>query len=422
MISGMDEKRFDEQRLEGGTMSVLTAKTANFLESSSWIRKMFEAGLELKQEHGEDRVYDFSLGNPDLIPPKEVGVGLRAIAERTGTPLSLGYMPNAGYPHVRERLAQKVSQEQGVGVDRDDLLLTSGAAGGLNSFFKAVLEPGEEVLCPAPFFVEYRFYADNFGAGLKPVPAKADDFHLDLQAMEAAFSEKTRVVLINSPNNPTGQVYDLEELQLLADLLQRKTREQGRPVFLVSDEPYRFLTYDGVTIPSILPLYEQSLVISSFSKNLALAGERIGYVLLNPAMSEKKSLMDGLVFTNRILGFVNAPTVGQQLLEFALDAGVDVSIYEQRRQLLGRILKESGYEFLWPRGGFYFFPKAPGGDDLAFVKRLQQERILAVPGSGFGFPGHFRLSFSVPDKVINDSGPSFARAMSRNEGRQLHPK
>ena len=394
-------------------MTVLASKISTFLESSSWIRKMFETGIELKQKYGQDRVYDFSLGNPDLAPPREVGQGLAAIAERSFAPLSLGYMPNAGFPKSREKLARKVSKEQGVDIDQGDLLLTAGAAGGLNCFFKAVLEPGEEVVCPAPFFVEYKFYADNFGAGLKPVPVRAADFHLDLEAMAEAISAKTRVVLINSPNNPTGQIYDLEELKALADVLQAKSREHGRPIFLASDEPYRFLSYDGVEVPSILPLYEHSLVISSFSKNLALAGERIGYVLLNPSMQEKESLMNGLVFTNRILGFVNAPTVGQQLLEFALEAGVDVSIYEKRRQLMGEILAAGGYEFVWPRGGFYFFPKVPGGDDLAFVDRLQQERILAVPGSGFGFPGHIRLSFSVPDQVIRHSASGFARAMEQ---------
>ena len=398
-------------------MTLVTEKIATCLEKSSWIRKMFETGIEMKQQYGEDQVYDFSLGNPDLPPPPEIASGLAVLVERAGLPLSLGYMPNAGFASIREMLADKVTEEQGVRIEKDDLLMTAGAAGGLNCCFKAVLEPGDEVICPAPFFVEYTFYADNFGAQLKPVPAREDDFHLDLEAMNRSISEKTRIVLINSPNNPTGQVYDQEELRKLSDILRAASTRFGRPILLVADEPYRFLSYDQISVPSILPLYEHSVVISSFSKNLALAGERIGYILLNPDMREKRSLMNGLIFTNRILGFVSAPTIGQQLLEFALHAGVDVSIYARRRQLMGDILAAEGYTFLWPKGGFYFFPRAPGGDDLDFVRQLQGERILAVPGSGFGYPGFFRLSFSVPEEVIGNSRDSFARAMARS-----HPK
>ncbi len=397
-------------------MTLLTKKISTYLEKSSWIRKMFEAGIEMKQKFGEDRVYDFSLGNPDLPPPAEVGQALQTIAQRSAASLSLGYMPNAGFAQIREVLARKVSKEQGVSADKDDLLLTSGAAGGLNCFFKAVLDPGDEVICPAPFFVEYTFYAENFGARLSPVPSRPDDFHLDLESIARNISEKTRIVLINSPNNPSGQVYDLQELRELSEILRAAGNRFGRPILLISDEPYRFLCYDQVEVPSILPLYEQSAVISSFSKNLALAGERIGYILLNPGLREKKTLMNGLVLTNRILGFVNAPTIGQQILEFAVNAEVDVSIYDQRRQLLGDILTAAGYTFLWPKGGFYFFPRAPGGDDLKFLERLREERILAVPGSGFGFPGFFRLSFSVPEAVIRNSRESFLRAMAAVSG------
>ncbi len=397
-------------------MTLLTEKISTYLEKSSWIRKMFEAGIEMKQQFGEDQVYDFSIGNPDLPPPPAVGKALQVIAERSASSLSLGYMPNAGFPRVRELLAGSVSEEQGVAAGKDDLLLTSGAAGGLNCFFKAVLEPGDEVICPAPFFVEYTFYADNVGARLKPVPSRPEDFHLDLEGIARTLSDKTRAVLINSPNNPTGQVYNRRELQELSDMLRAAGSRFGRPILLISDEPYRFLRYDQTEVPSILPLYAHSAVISSFSKNLALAGERIGYILLNPEMPEKETLMNGLIFTNRILGFVNAPTIGQQVLEFAFNAEVDVSIYEQRRQLLGDILGDAGYSFLWPKGGFYFFPRAPGGDDLAFLELLRKERILAVPGSGFGFPGCFRLSFSVPEAVIRNSRESFLRAMAAASG------
>ncbi|MDZ7761996.1 MAG: pyridoxal phosphate-dependent aminotransferase [Desulfovermiculus sp.] len=394
-------------------MSVLSNRMSAYMDQSSWIRRMFEAGAELKKIHGQDQVYDFSLGNPDLPPPASVAHGLHRLAEETDMPYAFGYMPNAGYPQVRQMVAEWAGPSQEAELRADDVLLTCGAAGGLNCIFKALLEPGEEVVCPAPFFVEYFFYAQNHGGELKPVPAKKDDFHLDVPAMARAISEKTRVVLLNSPNNPTGQIYDREELVELVQVLKEANAQSKRPIYLVSDEPYRFLTYEGAEVPPIFPLYEQSIVANSFSKNLSLAGERIGYLLLNPAMSEKTTLMDGLILANRILGFVNAPAVGQRLLEQTLDSQVDVDIFFRRRELMREVLDQAGYSYIPPRGGFYFFPAAPGGDDVAFVRALQEERILAVPGSGFGCPGYFRLSFCVPEEVIRNSASGFARARGK---------
>lgn len=391
-------------------MSVLSRRMSEYIEKSSWIRRMFEAGTELKKLHGADRVYDFSLGNPDLPPPDSVAQGLHRLAEETDRPYAFGYMPNAGYPQVRQKVAEWAGPSQEAELSADDVLLTCGAAGGLNCIFKALLEPGEEVVCPAPFFVEYFFYAQNHGGELKPVAVQKSDFHLDIPAMAQAITDKTRIVLLNSPHNPTGQIYDRQELQELVEILQEANARRQRPIYLVSDEPYRFLTYEGAEVPPIFPMYEQSIVANSFSKSLSLAGERIGYLLLNPAMPEKADLMDGLILANRILGFVNAPAVGQRLLEKTLHTQVDVDIFMRRRELMREILDRAGYSYVAPRGGFYFFPAAPGGDDVAFVRSLQEERILAVPGSGFGCPGHFRLSFCVPEEIIRNSGPGFARA------------
>ncbi|MFO7876376.1 MAG: pyridoxal phosphate-dependent aminotransferase [Desulfovermiculus sp.] len=398
-------------------MSILSSQMSTYLEKSSWIRRMFEAGTELKKIHGQDRVYDFSLGNPDLPPPASVSHALRQLAEEAQSPYAFGYMPNAGYPHVRQQVAEWAGPSQEADLKAEDVLLTCGAAGGLNCIFKALLEPGEEVVCPAPYFVEYFFYAQNHGGVLRPVLAKKDDFHLDLPAMAQAITEKTRIVLLNSPNNPTGQVYDKKELQELAQILETASRKNKRPIYLVSDEPYRFLTYEGAEVSPIFPLYRQSIVANSFSKSLSLAGERIGYLLINPSMPEKATLMEGLILANRILGFVNAPAVGQRLLEEALHSQVDVDVFVRRRELMREVLDEAGYSYPSPRGGFYFFPAAPGGDDVAFVQALQQERILAVPGSGFGCPGHFRLSFCVPEQVIRNSAPGFARARN-NKARE----
>jgi len=392
-------------------MAMLASQIKEYLERASWIRRMFEAGIELKKQYGEEAVCDFSLGNPDLPPPPAVKQALVDIAAVADQPFALGYMPNPGYPGVRAALAAQLSKEQGVAVAAGDVILTCGAAGGLNAFFRAVLEPCDEVVCPAPFFVEYGFYVQNFGGGLVPVKAMPPTFGLDVQAMAAAVTAKTRVVLINSPNNPTGAIYPREQLQALADLLRDKSARFGRPIYLVSDEPYRFLTYGKAEVPSLLPLYEQAVVASSFSKNLSLAGERVGYLLVNPAMPGKEELLAGLTLTNRILGYVNAPAIGQKILAKALGSQVDTSVYAARRQAMAEVLDAAGVEYAMPMGGFYFFPKAPGGDDLAFVKRLQEQRILAVPGTGFGFPGYFRLAFCVDEKVIRRSAEGFQKAV-----------
>lgn len=394
-------------------MKLVTEQMEQYLSGGAWIRKIFEHGLELKKQFGEDAVCDFSLGNPDLPPPAVVGECLAELAGQIDRPFALGYMPNPGYPEVRAALAEHLAREQGAPIAPDDLLLTCGAAGGINVFFRAVLTPGDEVLCPSPYFVEYSFYAANHGGALRPVPTKPDTFDLDIAAMEAAITPRTRVVMINSPNNPTGQVYSRETLMELAAMLTRAGRGRERPIYLLADEPYRFLAYDGIEVPSVLPLYPYSLVIGSFSKNLSLPGERVGYVVVSPDMPQRERLVAGMVFANRILGFVNAPAVGQSLLLRALGHSVDRSVYERRRAAMAGVLTRAGYDFFLPRGAFYFFPKSPDPDEVAFVERLAAERVLAVPGRGFGLPGHFRLAFCVDEAVINRAEAGFARANGR---------
>jgi len=394
-------------------MQILSNQVKSYMDRSSWIRRMFEAGIELKKKFGEDAVCDFSLGNPDLPPPSCVCQGLRDMAEEAAAPFAFGYMPNFGYPAVREALAKHVSVEQGVAVSPDCLVLTCGAAGAINTFFRAVIEPGDELLCPAPYFVEYGFYVENHGGVLKSAPAKAGTFDLDVAALEAAITDKTRVLLINSPNNPTGVVYPKQTLMELAAMLTRKNIGRARPIFLLADEPYRFLAFDGAEVPSLLPLYPYTVVVSSFSKNLSLPGARVGYALVNPAMPGKDELVGGIILANRILGFVNAPALGQQLLLKVLGTQVDAGIYAKRRDAMRRVLDAAGYQYPVPRGAFYFFPQAPGGDDVAFVSALVEERILAVPGKGFGCPGHFRLAFCVGEEVINRSAQGFKRAMDK---------
>ncbi len=391
--------------------NLLSENIARALGNSSMIRKMFEAGNELRKKYGSDKVYDFSLGNPDVPAPAAVKDALRNIAENADKPFALGYMPNAGYPECRARLAEYLTREQGVTVPASSVIATCGAAGGINAFFRAVLEAGDEVICPAPYFVEYAFYAGNFQGKLLPVPSKKDTFELDCNAIAAAITAKTRAVLVNSPNNPTGQIYTRKELEELSEVLRCASRKYNRVIYLIADEPYRYLNYDNCEVPSVFSVYEHSVVIGSFSKTLSLAGERIGYVAANPAMERVDELINGVIMTNRILGFVNAPAVAQQILIASVDSTIDLDIYRRRRDLMAQVLTDAGIEFMMPKGAFYFFPKSPVADERIFVDKLLQERVLAVPGRGFGMEGYFRLTFCVDEKIIANSAASFKNAM-----------
>lgn len=389
----------------------VTLKMAGFMEKSSWIRKMFEEGAKLKGEHGPDNVYDFSLGNPNVAPPEDFIHILKKTVDSL-RPQDHSYMPNAGYPPVRMSVAQQVSKEQGVDVLADDIIMTCGAAGALNVIFKTILNPGEEVITPAPFFVEYSFYADNHGGVLKTVPTN-DDFTLNLNAIGQAVTEKTRAVLINSPNNPTGQIYSKESLEALGVMLTEKSRTFGHVIYLVSDEPYRKIVYDGNTVPGIFFCYPESILATSYSKDLSIPGERIGFIALNPHATFKQDLVAAMTMANRILGFVNAPALMQRVVAKLQGISVDVSEYARKRELLCDGLKAYGYKFIKPPGAFYLFPESPIPDDVAFVRALQEELILTVPGSGFGGPGHFRISYCVDDNTITKAMPGFKKVMEK---------
>ncbi len=393
---------------------MISAQVRGYLERASWIRKMFEEGARLKAQYGADRVCDFSLGNPDVPPPPEVTEALREIL-REDRPEFHAYMPNAGFPFAREAMAEKVSREQGLKVSAEEVVLTCGAAGGLNIIFKALLDPGDEVVFPSPFFVEYGFYVENHGGVPRPVPTR-EDFSLDLEALEKALGPKTKAVLLNSPNNPTGRLYPEEDIARLADLLRKKSQALGRTLYLVSDEPYRNLVFDGLKVPSIFKHYEASFVVSSFSKELSLPGERIGFVAVHPEMPEKGEILSALILANRILGFVNAPALAQRIAARCALSLVDVSVYERRRNLFCEILDEAGLEYIKPEGAFYVFPRTPI-DDVEFCKLLQEELILAVPGRGFGAPGHIRLAFCVDEKVIERAREGFRKAVEKARSR-----
>lgn len=392
---------------------VVTQAVREQMKSASWIRRMFEAGIELKQKVGAANVFDFSLGNPDVPAPARAREVLFEMAERVILPLGLGYCPNAGRASTRAALAKKLSREQQTEVAAEHVVVTCGAAGALTSFFRAVLEPGDEIIVPAPYFVEYGAYCGHFGGVLRPVPSAPPDFQLDVARLTAAISPRTRALMINSPNNPAGCIYTQDTLTALAQALNKANAGRDRPIFLISDEPYRALAYDGITVPPMLPLSPYTVVAGSFSKSLSLAGERVGYLLVNPTMPEARTLLDAVVMTNRTLGFVNAPVIGQALVEGLIDEQVDMAVYDARRREMARVLQEAGINFALPQGAFYFFPEAPGCDDLAFVDRLLAQNILAVPGRGFGCPGYFRLSFSVDIKTITASAAGFKRAVGQ---------
>ncbi len=394
-------------------MKVIATEIQNQMAGASWIRKMFEKGLELKKVYGPDKVFDFSLGNPDIPPPAKIREVMIGLADQVAQPLGVGYCPNAGLPAFREALAAKMSVDQEIPVGPEHIVVTCGAAGALTAFFRAVLEPGDEVICPSPYFVEYGSYCGHFGGKLKAVPAILPDFQPDVDAMEAAVTAKTRVILINTPNNPTGCVYSRTTLQRLANMVNRINEGRERPVFLLSDEPYRAIAYDDVEVPPILPLTPYALVLGSFSKSLSLAGERIGYLVCNPALPDVGLLAAAVTMTNRTLGFVNAPIIGQKLAMRLLSEGVDRVTYNKRRLAMARVLSDAGIAFTMPKGAFYFFPAAPGGDDQAFIQALLEENILGVPGAGFGYPGHIRLSFSVDEKVILGAAEGFKRAAAK---------
>lgn len=391
-------------------MSV-SRKIQDSIEKSSWIRRMFEQGNILKAKYGPENVFDFSLGNPNLEPParfREVLLGL--IDDRR--PGQHGYMPNAGYTESRSAVAAYLSGISTVKPTADDVIMTVGAGGGLNVVLKTILDPGDEVIIPKPYFVEYNYYLDNH-QGVPRLVDTRKDFSLDLDSIAAAVNERTKAVLIDSPNNPTGNVYAAAELKRLGDLLADFSRGMGRPIYLISDEPYRKIVYDGVAVPSVFDFYTESFVVASFSKDLSLPGERIGYAAVHPDISEKNAVIGGMVLCNRILGYVNAPALMQRAIPSLLEESVDVSLYMRKRDMLCEGLASCGYQFTKPKGAFYLFPRSPIADDVAFVRALQEENILTVPGSGFGGPGHFRIAYCVSDGVIERAMPGFEKVIRR---------
>ncbi len=382
-----------------------------YLGSSSFIRKMFEEGNTLRRKYGKDSVFDFTIGNPDLEPPASFKKAVIDIISSDEAGLH-SYMSNAGYDFVRDAVSVRVSEEQKTAVSGKSILMTGGAGGALNVILRSILNPGDTVIASIPYFVEYKFYVANYGGKIRFVRT-SEDFDLDIDEIEKAIDSTTAAVLINSPNNPSGMIYPEETIKKLGDLLREKSRETGRTVYLISDEPYRKIAFDGFEVPPVFPHYENTLVATSCSKDLSIPGERIGWISVNPSSDDYDELFGALVICNRILGYVNAPALMQRAVARVLFDTADMGEYQRKKDLLCGGLRKSGYSFLEPRGTFYVFVKVPCEDDSLFMEALKEEMILAVPGGGFGMDGYFRLAFCTDDKTIIRSMAGFERVFRK---------
>lgn len=372
---------------------------------------MFEEGAKRKAIYGAENVFDFSIGNPNIEPPAEFKNILKELLNDTSAGQHC-YMPNAGYEDTRKAVADYLTEHSSQSFSSDDIVMTVGSGGALNIILKTILDPKDEVIVVTPCFMEYKFYIDNH-QGIPNFVTSKPDFSLDLDRIKEAITEKTRAVLINSPNNPTGKVFSRKDLESLGLLLTECSEKNGKTIYLISDEPYKKIVFDGVDVPSIFDVYKYSFVGTSFSKDLSLPGERIGYAALNPEMEDREIVSAGLVLSNRILGFVNAPAFMQRAVKGLLNVSIDTGVYQKKRDILCDGLASLGYEFFKPEGAFYLFPKSPVKDDIQFVSALQEENILTVPGSGCGGPGYFRIAYCVSDETIINSMPGFKKTIDK---------
>jgi aspartate aminotransferase len=390
------------------TPVVIVSRTvADNLAKASWIRRMFEEGARLKQERGGDKVFDFTLGNPEIEPPPAVRAAARRVLDSPELHRH-AYMPNAGHPRVREAVAARLRAATGLPYTAGHVLMTVGAGAALNTVLKALLNPGDEVLTVAPFFVEYTFYVENYGGRLVVVPPRAD-LTPDVGRLAAAITPRTRAIILNSPNNPSGVIYPASTFVEIEAVLGRT----AQPIVLISDEPYRALVFDDAVVPEVPPLVTRAIVATSWSKSLAIPGERIGYLAFSPRMAEAGELFEACTFTSRVLGFVNAPALWQWVVAEVGDLTIDVAPYRDKRDLMYEGLTRIGYQCVKPQGAFYVFPRTPIDDDVAFVRRLAEEGVLTVPGSGFGMPGHIRISLTVERDTVIRALPGFERAFRK---------
>lgn len=386
---------------------MISEKMKPMMAGSSVIRAMFEEGVKMAAVYGKDNVYDFSLGNPNVPAPDCVKQAILDIINEEDPVMVHGYMPNAGYVDVRTAVADSLNRRFGMDYGPENILMTVGAASGLNDILKTILNPGDQVLTFAPFFVEYSSYVKNYDGELVVVPPDTSTFQPDLEEFEKRINHRTKAVIVNNPNNPTGVVYSEETIRRMAGVLERKSREIGHPIVLISDEPYRELVYDGVQVPYIPKFYKDTVVVYSYSKSLSLPGERIGYLAISKDMTDWEEVMGAATIAHRILGSVNAPSLMQRVIMRCVDATSDISVYDRNRILLYESLKKYGFQCMKPEGAFYLFVKSPVEDENEFCQVCKKYRILVVPGSSFFCPGYVRISYCVSHEQIERSLPAF---------------
>lgn len=394
---------------------VIAEKMKSFVQGSSVIRAMFEEGKKMAAIYGAENVYDFSLGNPNVPAPECVNEAIKDIVNSEESTVLHGYMSNAGFDDVREKIADNLNRRFGTNFKNDNIVMTVGAAGGLNVIFKSILNPGDEVIAFAPYFGEYRAYVGNYDGKLVEISADTEHFQLNLEEFESKITDKTKAVIINNPNNPSGVVYSEETIIKLTDIMKKKQEELGTEIFLISDEPYRELVYDGAEVVYLTKYYDNTLVGYSYSKSLSLPGERIGYVVIPDEVSDSDDMKAAVSCATRILGFVNAPSLLQKVVGKCVDAEVNVEPYNKNRELLYGSLMEYGYECIKPQGAFYLFVKSPVADEKEFVAAAKKHNILVVPGSTFACPGYVRIAYCVSYDTIKNSLPGF-KALAQEFG------
>ncbi|MFG6325725.1 MAG: pyridoxal phosphate-dependent aminotransferase [Lachnospiraceae bacterium] len=392
---------------------MIAKKMTGFVENNSAIREMFEEGKRLAKEFGAENVYDFSLGNPNVPAPKAVNDAIKDIIDNEETTFVHGYMSNAGYEDVREDIAASLNRRFEENYSKDNIIMTVGAAGGLNVVFRAILDPGDEVVAFAPYFLEYRAYVSNYDGVLVEVSPNKPEFMPNLKEFEEKLTPRTKCVLINNPNNPTGVVYPESVIKDMISVIEKKSREYGTDIYLISDEPYRELAYEGVKVPYLPHYYANTIVGYSFSKSLSLPGERIGYLTIPGSMKDFETVVSALTIANRILGYVNAPSLMQRAVARAIDSKTDVGYYDRNRRLLRDTLRDIGFEFTEPYGAFYLFVKSPMEDEKQFCSLAKEENIIIVPGSSFACPGYVRLAYCVSYETIESSIPAWKRLMDK---------
>ena len=388
---------------------MIAKKMVKYVEGSSVTRAMFEEGKKMAAKFGAENVYDFSLGNPSVEPPKAVAEQMKAVLDENQPNYIHGYMNNAGYEEVREAIAKSLNKKFGTSFSMKNIIMTVGAAGGLNVILKSILDPGDEVIAFAPYFSEYNNYVGNFDGVMVPISANIPSFQPNLEELKEKITAKTKAIIVNTPNNPTGVVYSEDTIQKLAAILEEKQKEFGTAIYLIADEPYRELAYDGVEVPYLTKYYADTVVGYSYSKSLSLPGERIGYLVIPDEVDDFQNLLDAACVATRILGFVNAPSLQQLTVARCLDEATDVSAYDYNRKLLYDKLTELGFECAKPEGAFYMWVKAKEADDSAFVAKAKEFHLLLVPGSAFMCPGYVRIAYCVDPEMIKRSFASFEK-------------